>query len=401
MSMTTTVTASSSTQVPNKQDDVDVYDEIEIEDMTYDPALQIYHYPCPCGDRFEINIDSLRDGEEIAVYLKKKRRKRKYQADMTFTIRQIPGNLIDMASPSPSVILAHACNCKGQANAGLAKALKAAFPAATKEYSDFCKGRDVEEIIGSTVVTQIELPTAAGDDDGRRQFCHLANLLTSRDYGRRKDKAEMIVQQTEAALKDLRAWIEQQEFGKQGGGKVQVFSNKMNAGFFAVRWEVTLGVIKKVFADTDVEWTVVVVEDDHDEPRSSTPTGRSRASKLEARRSAKSGKGKVRAGHPMATRDKLKDGYMILDRILTLLSPHLTDPHSIHHNTIRPDKRRPFLPLPWPTIPSSKPLNNASAINLAHPVNSLASVTSPSALNTALILFASRSSRCVGSIGGA
>ncbi|KAE8147425.1 zf-CSL-domain-containing protein [Aspergillus avenaceus] len=44
-----------------------IYDEIEIEDMTFDPVLQIYHYPCPCGDRFEIAIDDLRDGEEIAV----------------------------------------------------------------------------------------------------------------------------------------------------------------------------------------------------------------------------------------------------------------------------------------------------------------------------------------------
>ncbi|OJJ70934.1 hypothetical protein ASPBRDRAFT_196479 [Aspergillus brasiliensis CBS 101740] len=44
-----------------------IYDEIEIEDMTFDPALQIYHYPCPCGDRFEIAIDDLRDGEDIAV----------------------------------------------------------------------------------------------------------------------------------------------------------------------------------------------------------------------------------------------------------------------------------------------------------------------------------------------
>lgn len=44
-----------------------IYDEIEIEDMTYDPALQIYHYPCPCGDRFEISIADLRDKEDIAV----------------------------------------------------------------------------------------------------------------------------------------------------------------------------------------------------------------------------------------------------------------------------------------------------------------------------------------------
>ncbi|MCJ1294807.1 Diphthamide biosynthesis protein 3 [Xylographa carneopallida] len=44
-----------------------IYDEIEIEDMTYDTTLQIYHYPCPCGDRFEIGIADLRDGEDIAV----------------------------------------------------------------------------------------------------------------------------------------------------------------------------------------------------------------------------------------------------------------------------------------------------------------------------------------------
>ncbi|KAF3386495.1 Uncharacterized protein F1880_001566, partial [Penicillium rolfsii] len=42
-------------------------EDIEIEDMTFDPALQIYTFPCPCGDRFEITIDDLRDGEEIAV----------------------------------------------------------------------------------------------------------------------------------------------------------------------------------------------------------------------------------------------------------------------------------------------------------------------------------------------
>ena len=43
------------------------YDEIEIEDMTFDSTLQLYHYPCPCGDRFEIGIGDLRDGEDVAV----------------------------------------------------------------------------------------------------------------------------------------------------------------------------------------------------------------------------------------------------------------------------------------------------------------------------------------------
>jgi len=48
-------------------DEENVYDQIEIEDMTYDETLQLYHYPCPCGDRFQIAIDDLRDGHDIAV----------------------------------------------------------------------------------------------------------------------------------------------------------------------------------------------------------------------------------------------------------------------------------------------------------------------------------------------
>ncbi|EFR03900.1 diphthamide biosynthesis protein 3 [Nannizzia gypsea CBS 118893] len=48
-------------------DSLSIYDEIEIEDMTFDPTLQIYHYPCPCGDRFEIGLADLRDGEEIGI----------------------------------------------------------------------------------------------------------------------------------------------------------------------------------------------------------------------------------------------------------------------------------------------------------------------------------------------
>ncbi|KAH7392504.1 diphthamide biosynthesis protein 3 [Pyrenochaeta sp. MPI-SDFR-AT-0127] len=46
--------------------ELNLYDEIEIEDCFYDETLQIYHHPCPCGDRFEISIYDMRDGEDIA-----------------------------------------------------------------------------------------------------------------------------------------------------------------------------------------------------------------------------------------------------------------------------------------------------------------------------------------------
>ncbi|EOO01878.1 putative diphthamide biosynthesis protein 3 protein [Phaeoacremonium minimum UCRPA7] len=50
------------------EEQISVYDEVEIEDMTFDEDMQIYHYPCPCGDRFEIALVDLQDSSnDIAV----------------------------------------------------------------------------------------------------------------------------------------------------------------------------------------------------------------------------------------------------------------------------------------------------------------------------------------------
>ena len=43
------------------------HDEIEIEDMKFDEDRQLYTYPCPCGDLFEISLEDLKCGEEIAT----------------------------------------------------------------------------------------------------------------------------------------------------------------------------------------------------------------------------------------------------------------------------------------------------------------------------------------------
>ena len=44
-----------------------VEDEIEIEDMVWDDEKKVYHYPCPCGDRFEISRAQLANYEDIAT----------------------------------------------------------------------------------------------------------------------------------------------------------------------------------------------------------------------------------------------------------------------------------------------------------------------------------------------
>ncbi|GAB6024883.1 Diphthamide biosynthesis protein 3, variant 2 [Chamberlinius hualienensis] len=43
------------------------YDEIEIEDFEYDEENEVYRYPCPCGDMFEISVEDLENGEEVAT----------------------------------------------------------------------------------------------------------------------------------------------------------------------------------------------------------------------------------------------------------------------------------------------------------------------------------------------
>ena len=43
------------------------YDEIEIEDMAWDEEKRVYHYPCPCGDLFEISRKQLANYEDIAT----------------------------------------------------------------------------------------------------------------------------------------------------------------------------------------------------------------------------------------------------------------------------------------------------------------------------------------------
>jgi hypothetical protein len=38
------------------EDILNIYDEIEIDDMDFEEGK--FYYPCPCGDKFQINIVS-------------------------------------------------------------------------------------------------------------------------------------------------------------------------------------------------------------------------------------------------------------------------------------------------------------------------------------------------------
>ncbi|CAM9793403.1 unnamed protein product [Phaeothamnion confervicola] len=43
-----------------------VYEEVQLREMDWDEDAQMYFYTCPCGDKFEISLEDLYDGEDIA-----------------------------------------------------------------------------------------------------------------------------------------------------------------------------------------------------------------------------------------------------------------------------------------------------------------------------------------------
>ena len=40
--------------------------QVEIEDMEWNEDLQAFTFQCPCGDLFQISLDELAAGEEVA-----------------------------------------------------------------------------------------------------------------------------------------------------------------------------------------------------------------------------------------------------------------------------------------------------------------------------------------------
>lgn len=49
-----------------EEEDIGFYDEVDIRDFKFNEESRMFHYPCPCGDNFEISLEDLRNGEIVA-----------------------------------------------------------------------------------------------------------------------------------------------------------------------------------------------------------------------------------------------------------------------------------------------------------------------------------------------
>lgn len=62
-------------------------------------------------------------------------------------IEYITGNLLE----TPHLIILHGCNARGKMGSGVAKAVRAKYPLAYKEYHEFCLANKPKDIIGEVV----------------------------------------------------------------------------------------------------------------------------------------------------------------------------------------------------------------------------------------------------------
>lgn len=131
-------------------------------------------------------------------------------------------------------MLVHSCNAHGVWGSGIAAEFKKRFPKAFARYSGFCASET--KTLGKAFIAQ--------DND-----YEIGCLITSKDYGRKVDKPERIVNSTDTALGQLFSVLER--------APVPVYSNKFNSGLFHVPWELSERILLAYCNENPhIQWTV-------------------------------------------------------------------------------------------------------------------------------------------------
>jgi len=148
-------------------------------------------------------------------------------------------NMSIFDAPPRSVII-HASNATTGWGAGIAKEFKRLYPRADQSYRDIIKQYNV---LGKFLIFPCH-------DDGPNMH-QIATLVTSKDKGSKVDSPEVILKNTEDALKDMMTF----SVFKHGFIKI-VYSNKFNSGLFNVPWEDTEKILKEFADKNNIEWIV-------------------------------------------------------------------------------------------------------------------------------------------------
>lgn len=133
------------------------------------------------------------------------------------------GSLFEALKTSDrTVVLTHACNCKGVWGSGIAVDFKERYPEVFAEYATLCAEKG-DLLLGSFSEHKAK--------NGDTILC----LYTSRNYGNAVDTPEMIIDSTELALRKYMA----------SHADPNIHMPKINSGRFRVSWSLTEGVLER------------------------------------------------------------------------------------------------------------------------------------------------------------
>jgi O-acetyl-ADP-ribose deacetylase (regulator of RNase III) len=137
------------------------------------------------------------------------------------------GDLLTSSAP----IIMHQCNCLGNMNSGVAKAIKDKWPIVFTEYEKFCK--EIKHLLGKTLFVEVE--------EGR----YVANLFGQERYGYKGEKY--------TSYDAIYNCLEHVAGNATNVGIDRVaMPYKMSSDRGGADWDVILAIVKSAFKDTDI-----------------------------------------------------------------------------------------------------------------------------------------------------
>ncbi|KAJ5523738.1 hypothetical protein N7494_010388 [Penicillium frequentans] len=177
------------------------------------------------------------------------------------SVTEKPGDIFD-APPRSALI--HACNARGSWGAGIARDFARNYPWAYTKYREYClkwkgenKFHDILNLHATgdqakTISVRFPVGTALiiypetwFSEPGMRPW--VICLFTSADYGNRVDSPDMILNNTNAALHDLRQRLDLGRKQQSESANIdQLYACRFNSGLFGIPWAKTKELVDRV-----------------------------------------------------------------------------------------------------------------------------------------------------------
>ena len=150
-------------------------------------------------------------------------------------------------APVEAVIM-HACNSQGVWGSGIAKPFRDNYPKSYEDYSRFCAIANAER--GTACGTA----SLSGFHESEPHW--VGWIVTSHNYGPKKDSVEQIKVHTTLALREFCKKVYLAHPADQYP-QIDVYSPKFNSGLFAVPWSESELILETILKDfSRINWIV-------------------------------------------------------------------------------------------------------------------------------------------------